>query len=147
MKKLHCINKNVKLDMIGSGPLMNDTNREVERLGLQGIVKLHGHLSNPYFLISKADVFVLPSLAEGTSRASLEALYLGVPCVLRQVDGNSELIQSGFNGVLFNEDDELVDAMLDAFRISKLQSNNNLLPDFFRQKESSDRYLNLVENS
>ena len=50
---------------------------------------------------------VLPSFSEGVSRSALEALFLGVPCVLRDVDGASELIHDGINGYLFNENSEL----------------------------------------
>ena len=112
-------------------------------------MKFHGHISKPYSLVSRADVFVLPSLAEGTSRAALEALCLGVPCVLRQVDGNSKLIQNGINGVLFNRDDELVDALLQAVIISQAtqKSHDNLLPNFFHQQQSANQYLNLVEGN
>ena len=111
IKKLHDNMKGVEivLDIIGDGPMISMTQLEVKRLGIQKSVRFHGYLAEPYSLIARADAFVLPSLSEGISRASLEALFLGVPCVLKKVDGNSELIEEGKNGTLFNEDDELVD--------------------------------------
>ena len=134
IKELHDNGNNVALDL-------------VDRLKLQDVVTMHGQLSNPYLIISKADIFVLPSLSEGTSRASLEALYIGLPCVLREIDGNSELIQSDFNGVLFEKDSELSSAMLKAIEVNSLQRGyKNLLPEFFRQEGSSNKYLKLVES-
>jgi glycosyltransferase involved in cell wall biosynthesis len=81
-------------------------------------------------------VFVLPSLSEGAPRAALEALFLGVPCVLRNVDGNACLVSSGVNGVLFQTDDQLLEAIKGAVVLArKLRGiagdgkKNNLLPD------------------
>ena len=37
---------------------------------------------------------VLPSFSEGTSRAALESLFLGVPIILRDVDSNKDLIDN-----------------------------------------------------
>lgn len=147
IKELHDNGNNVALDLVGSGPLLEKINTEVYRLKLQDVVTMHGQLSNPYSIMSKADIFVLPSLSEGTSRASLEALYIGLPCVLREIDGNSELIQSDFNGVLFEKDSELSSAMLKAIEVNSLQRGyKNLLPEFFRQEGSSNKYLKLVES-
>ena len=49
----------------------------------------------------------LPSYSEGMSRAVLEALSLGIPCVLRNVKANSELIKDKENGILFNNTTDL----------------------------------------
>ena len=59
------------------------------------------------------------------------------------------LIQNGINGVLFNRDDELVDALLQAVIISQAtqKSHDNLLPNFFHQQQSANQYLNLVEGN
>ncbi len=137
----------VSLDVIGTGPLMSVALSEIQHLGFQDIVHFHGHLAVPHPVVTRADALVLPSLSEGVSRAALEALHLGVPCVLRKVDGNAELIQSGFNGILFEDDEDLPDAMMAAAELSRRygDTRNSLLPDVFRQREAMNRYLELVE--
>lgn len=50
------------------------------------------------------DVSVLPSTTEGLSQALLEAMALGVPVVATDSGGNSELIQDGENGFLFQDE-------------------------------------------
>ena len=90
----------VYLDLIGSGPLEKSIHELVSSYDLSSNVKFHGQLETPLPELSKADVFVLPSLSEGISRAVLEALHMGLPCIIRRVDGNDELIQSGINGIL-----------------------------------------------
>lgn len=41
-----------------------------------------------------ADMFVLPSLAEGLSRSLMEAMVCGLPCIATDVGGNAELLSS-----------------------------------------------------
>ncbi|HLC17189.1 MAG TPA: glycosyltransferase [Thermodesulfovibrionia bacterium] len=52
----------------------------------------------PYF--QAADLFVLPSFAEGLSNALLEAQTCGLPAVATHVGGNSDIIQENVNGLL-----------------------------------------------
>jgi glycosyltransferase involved in cell wall biosynthesis len=133
------------LDVVGSGPMMRSVCKMVEDFDLEHSVTFHGQLSNPYPLVSKADAMVLPSLSEGVSRAALEALLLGTPCVLRKVDGNASLIQPGKNGALFTDDSELVDAMEFAATFSR-RSRGSLIPDGFRQCDESLRLLRFIED-
>jgi glycosyltransferase involved in cell wall biosynthesis len=92
---------------------------------------------------------VLPSLSEGTPRSALEALHLGVPCVLRAADGNSELIASEQQGALFEEDAALPDTIARVAAYSRTRSvvRSTLLPRGFRQVEQARRYLSLVEGA
>lgn len=148
VKELHDQGFNIQLDLIGNGPLFSDIIAEVRKLKLNDIVSIHGLLANPFPLISEADVFILPSMSEGTSRASLEALFIGLPCVLRKIDGNSELIESGTNGILFEKNIDLPCAMLDALELANSQSSlTKLVPEFFRQEHSSNRYLEIIEEA
>lgn len=43
---------------------------------------------------NSADIFVLPSLAEGLSRSLIEAMLFGLPCISTRVGGNVELLES-----------------------------------------------------
>ncbi len=146
LKKISDLGHNITLDILGDGPLMDSILKEIEVLNLEKIVKVHGHVSSPYKLISESSVFVLPSEAEGTSRASLEALHLGIPCILRNIDGNSELIKDGVNGFLFKRDNDLLDAMLKSMNFSNSHlDRESLLPKFYRQEECGKAYLELLE--
>ena len=48
-----------------------------------------------------ADIFVLPSYNEGMSNALLEAMACGLPVVVTDVGGTSELLEEGGNGYIF----------------------------------------------
>jgi glycosyltransferase involved in cell wall biosynthesis len=136
----------VKLDVIGDGPLRESISFIVVRNSLQEHIHLHGQVANPYPLIAVADAFILPSRSEGVSRAALEALHLGVPCVLRDVDGNVELLSEPGAGVLFLDDRDLPRAMIEAASRGRTRSTkSSLLPPSFRQTSAAMQYLELLE--
>lgn len=52
-------------------------------------------------ILSKTDIFVLPSYSEGLSNALMEAMASGCACIASDVGGNRFLIQNGVSGFLF----------------------------------------------
>lgn len=50
---------------------------------------------------ANADVFVLPSLAEGMSLAGLEAMAFGMPILCSDHSGINDLVEDGVNGYVF----------------------------------------------
>lgn len=137
----------VKIDVIGDGPLREIISVMAKKNGLQKHIQLHGQVANPYPLIAVADAFILPSRSEGVSRAALEALHLGVPCVLRDVDGNEELLREPGAGVLFSDDMDLPRGMIEAARLGRTRyPKSSLLPTSFRQSKATILYLELLES-
>lgn len=123
-KVLH-LYPNLTLDIVGSGPELDNLISLVNQLNIQNNIVFHGQLDQPYNLLSNSKIFILPSESEGTSRASLEALFFNVPVVLKNVDGNKYLINSR-NGILFDHYGDL------EFALTKILTTNydegNLLP-------------------
>lgn len=146
MEKLR--EQDAQLDVLGAGPLREELEGLLVSKGLQGRVRLHGQVADPFSVVASADVFVLPSRSEGASRAALEALYLGVPCVLRDVDGNFELLAVPEAGTLFSQDEDLAEAMLRAAMFARARPvKTSLLPLAFRQESAACQYLALLEQS
>ena len=137
------------LDILGEGEEEEKLISLVETFGLSGMVTFHGHLKNPWQIAANAHCLVLPSLTEGISRASLEALCLGVPCVMRNVDGNGELITEGKNGELFSDLSELPEKMVAAAELGRRYANQrpNLLPRNFTKSIGIQKYHNLFSLS
>lgn len=65
-----------------------------------------GHTDNIIPWLALADCFVLPSIAEGMSRALLEAMAAGIPCIASDIPGNRSLLKHRENGLLFSLADE-----------------------------------------
>ena len=150
MAQLRSMGVDARAQLIGEGAMEGQLRQEIEQCGLGAQVALEGFLSAPYDALSRADALVLPSLSEGLSRACMEAMYLGVPCVLRAVDGNQELIRSGVTGVLFDRDEQLASAMVQAAHLARTRwsagARASLLPHEFHQATAAHAYLNLVES-
>ena len=97
----------VRLVMVGDGPLHVELSQKIEELGLQEIVWLAGDRGDVPSLLQTMDVFVLPSLGEGISNTVLEAMASGLPVIATAVGGNVELVEDGFNGSLIPVGDVL----------------------------------------
>ena len=84
-------------------------------------VRIVGPQSDLCDWYAAADVFVLPSEAEGLSNAMLEALATGLPCVATNVGAAPDLLSDGL-GILVDVDD---DAALVAALVATLQGLPN----------------------
>jgi glycosyltransferase involved in cell wall biosynthesis len=84
----------------GAGPERARLESDAKALGVAERVLLLGHRSDVAALLAASDVFVLPSLYEGTSLALLEAMAAGKPVVASDIGGTNELIQNGTSGLL-----------------------------------------------
>ncbi len=81
--------------LLGSGA----ERQALERLASSGVL-FGGRVDDMPAYLRCADVFVLPSLAEGLSNALLEAMAAGLPVVATAVGGASDVIRQGESGWL-----------------------------------------------
>ncbi|ABV51072.1 Glycosyltransferase [Prochlorococcus marinus str. MIT 9215] len=130
------------LDIVGDGPLREKIKKEISKLNNPELVTLHGFVDNPYPLLAKSNIFILPSKSEGISRSALEALFLGNFCIIRDLDNSAaEYIVNGENGFLFKHDNQLPELIIKASRIIKAsKSRKNLLPNEYRQNTCIKRF-------
>ena len=93
------------LILVGPG----DDRRKLEELagslGIADRVQFTGGVADPSDYLRAADLFVLPSVAEGMSNSLLEAMATALPCVASRIAGNTDLIQSGRQGRLVESPD------------------------------------------
>jgi sugar transferase (PEP-CTERM/EpsH1 system associated) len=97
----------------GEGPLRNDLENQIAKLGLGDAVRLAGHRPHIESTLAAFDIFVHPSRSEGMSNTILEAMASGLPVVATRVGGADELVVDGETGTLVREGDggELCDAL------------------------------------
>lgn len=93
---------NARLSIVGDGPGIDALRDFIHHNNLEDSVTLHGALSHPATreLLGTADLFVLPSFAEGVPIALMEAMSMEIACLSTYVDGIPELIESGQDGLL-----------------------------------------------
>ena len=135
-----------ELHIVGDGPLIANVQTSIDHYKINENVVIYGFKENPLSVLKRCDVLVLPSYSEGISRAAMEALFLGKRCIMQNVDGNIELIQSPKQGILIEDIAHLEKAMLNL--ISHGRENDEMrLPDQFRQNSCVADYLLELENS
>jgi glycosyltransferase involved in cell wall biosynthesis len=102
------------LRIYGYGPLEGDLRRQIERLGLEGRVRLEGRTQDPARVLESLDIFVLSSLNEGLPLVILEAMAAGLPIVSTRVGGVPEVAPEGSTAWLCDPGDapKLAAAML-----------------------------------
>jgi glycosyltransferase involved in cell wall biosynthesis len=97
-------NKNLHLLMVGDGDQKEQARQMIAQLKIQENVSLEAFRQDVPDVLAAADIFVLPSLWEGLPIGLLEALSMGKAVIASNVDGTSEIIENGFNGMLVNTD-------------------------------------------
>ncbi|HVX84436.1 MAG TPA: glycosyltransferase family 4 protein [Phycisphaerae bacterium] len=105
-----------RLTLVGDGPLRGDLERLAGELRVSDRVKFMGSVGQDVIhqLYAAADVFVLPSFAEGVPVVLMEAMAAGCPVVATRIAGIPELIERGVTGMLVTpgRPDLLADAIL-----------------------------------
>ena len=115
---------NARLLLLGEGPYeeKNKLTALRDELGLSGLVRFAGKVSDVKEYYDISDIFVLPSISEGLSNALLEAMSSGLAVVASNVGGNKEIIEDKKNGLLF----EVGDKQDLAEKLAVLCSNKSL---------------------
>lgn len=107
-KNLKDNNYNFHITIVGEGEERDKLEGLIADYGLQNYVLLPGFLKPPYSKMAEADLFIVPSIAEGFSLVLCEAFCLGLPVVSTKTTGPIELIDNNKYGVLVDHDDESI---------------------------------------
>lgn len=103
---------NFQLLLAGNGPLKEELEMEVEKLGVQDCVKLLGYQPAIELYVRASDVVLSASKREGLPFNVLEAMLAKCPVVVSVNRGHKELISNGQNGFITNEPMRFVDAIV-----------------------------------
>lgn len=143
-KKNNCL-----LLLAGDGPERESLEELSQQLGIMCKTKFMGHIDNVAELLACCDCFVLPSSSgEGMSNSILEAMTVGIPCVVSNIPANCNLIKNNFNGLTF----DLTDYKNLSSAILRLQSDPELsvtlsdaarknVHNCYRIESVADRYV------
>ncbi|ARC69866.1 CDP-glycerol glycerophosphotransferase family protein [Bacillus sp. GM2] len=101
----------MKLYIIGDGILKETLSDLVETLGVADSVIFTGQMKNPFFLINKADCFVLSSNHEGQPMVLLETLVLNKPIIATDIAGSRSILEDGYGTLAPNNLDGLFSEM------------------------------------
>lgn len=107
--------RDVRLTIVGDGPERTRLERLAREFGIEDAVDLPGAVGQDRIrdFFAAADVFCLPSFAEGVPVVLMEAMAMGLPVVATRVMGVGELVEDGEHGRLVApaRADRLADAL------------------------------------
>ena len=131
--------------VIGDGPERSKLEALIAENDLKDHVILEGSKTNPYPYMKYADLFVHPSYIESQGLTVLEAMALGVPCVVTKSRGPCEFIEDGVNGLLTEQSPEsLTERVLSILTDKTLYQSikeNTVCPEQF----APDRVMKQIE--
>lgn len=99
--------KNPKIHyfICGEGNQREELEKMVQKEGLKNNVHFLGFRKDIKQLLYASDIFLITSLQEGLPRSLLEAMASGLPCVVSNIRGNTDLVVDKENGYLIKQDD------------------------------------------
>lgn len=93
----------IRLTIVGFGPLHDELQNKIRELNLENMVFLSGNVPNVNDYLSKAHIYVHAAYKEGFGLVLVEAMASGLPIVTTDGGGNRDLIREGYNGYLIQE--------------------------------------------
>lgn len=112
-KKLKAAGLSFQWHLVGDGVLHSQLVQCAQNAGITDCFIFEGNQPNPYPYLKNADLFVHPSYVESQGIVVLEAMALGIPCVVTRSLGPCEFIEDGVNGILTEQSPEsLADQVL-----------------------------------
>ena len=90
------------LTLAGAGVALEEARQHVGRLGLEDHVTFTGYVEGDKLrkLYAEADIFALPSYAEGLPNSMVEAMAAGLPVIVTPVGSVPDVIGDGVEGVI-----------------------------------------------
>lgn len=136
--------------IVGEGPNKEALQQQAKNLGIEKIVHFMGYASNPFQYMVSFDLFVLPSLSEGLPVSLVESMYLGVPVLATDVQGNREILQGGRNGLVVppRDSSSLARGIMEFYNnrktyLAKARQGKMWVISHFSRNESFDRVFGL----
>lgn len=115
MARLAARDRDLRLLIVGDGPMREPIAERVTQLGLETKTVLAGRQQSVERWLQAMDVFCLPSYAnEGVPQALIQAMLTGLPVVTTPVGSITEAVTDGITGLIVAAQD--VDALTGALR-------------------------------
>jgi glycosyltransferase involved in cell wall biosynthesis len=129
----------VTMTIVGDGPERAALETQARQLGLSNHVDFAGAVGQDDIraLYAAADIFCLPSFAEGIPVVAMEAMAMALPVVTTRITGVPELVEDGEQGLLVppGRADRLADALE---LLVRAPSERRRMGDAGRRKVSED---------
>ena len=131
---------NVRLAMVGTGPLAAKCKQLSKTLGIESRIDWLGFKTAEQAMPA-FDMFVMPSQYEGMPYVMMEAMSIGMPIIATEVGGTSIGIEPGVNGYIVKRGD----ATGLAYHMQKLAENQLLRHQFAKASKCRALQFSVAE--
>lgn len=130
--------QNIQFIWVGDG-----APADVLRLQESG-VKVTGWLTSDEVkqILSDSDIYLQTSLWEGMPIAVIEAMAAGLPCVVSNIPGNTDCVNHGVDGYIYNKESEAVESILSFSDRNKLIKFSKFSRKTAENRFSTDIFIN-----
>ncbi len=134
--------KNSYLFLLGDGELLNEYKKKYKSKN----IIFTGKVDNVKDFLYSSDAFILASSREGMSNALLEAMYMGLNCIVSNIPQNTELISKNC-GYTFTTKSELIKLMSKENKFGK-NAKDKILKDYKLDNYLSkyNKIINKIKN-
>ena len=87
-------NKEYCFEIYGIGPLENQLQEQIKKLGLEDYVKLKGYTNQPEFVYKSADLLLFLSEYESFGNVVVESILCGTPVICSNIPSMREIFQN-----------------------------------------------------
>lgn len=140
IKELKKEMQNVKLLLVGEGPLIEEYKNIIKNNHLENNIQLLGKRSDINEILSITDIYLASSIREGLPVNIMEAMYKGLPIIATDNRGHRELIKNNINGNIVENNEK---AFLEKIKV--IIKDNKKQQDY---KENAKKMVNkyILEN-
>ncbi len=130
VEKINCKIPDLKVLILGDGPLLKDLREYVSVKGFQNIIELPGRVkwgTELFDLLDSSKLFVIPSFTEGMPRALIEAMARGLPAVGSRAGGIPEILADKYLVEPGNPSqlaDKIISILNDENELAKMSKEN-----------------------
>ncbi|MGL4570230.1 MAG: glycosyltransferase [Clostridium sp.] len=103
--------EDIKAVIIGDGELKTECIKKIKECNLENNIYMKGFLENPFPVIDKSKLLLMPSKVEALGLSAVQAMVLGKPVIATNVGGLKEIINE-YNGVTCNSDGAFINNIL-----------------------------------
>jgi len=129
--------KNSYLFLLGDGKLLNEYKKKYKSKN----IIFTGKVDNVKDFLYSSDTFILASSREGMSNALLEAMYMGLNCIVSNISQNTELIDKNC-GYTFKNKSELIKLLPKKNKFGK--NAKKKIQSLYNLKEFNSKYEEVI---
>jgi glycosyltransferase involved in cell wall biosynthesis len=96
-------NFDFEINLLGTGDCIEDVKQQIKDLGLEDHVFVRGNVNYVEEYLNKAHLYLHAAYYEPFGLVLLEAMAAGLPCLILDGKGNTNLVKDGYNGYLYFE--------------------------------------------